>query len=170
MKDDLGVPFDLSLAFHTDAGVTPNDSIVGTLAIYTLIADKSRKFTNNQDRMGCRLLADMVQTQVVNDIRADYNAEWTRRGLWDRSYSESRTTDVPGMILELLSHQNFADMKYGHDPKFRFDVCRAVYKGMLKFLSSWYGTSYVVQPLPVKNFSAKLSGDNAILSWTGNEG
>ena len=165
MKDDLGVPFDMSLAFHTDAGTTPNDSIIGTLAIYTLLADKSREFTNGQDRMGCRLLGDYIQTQVVNDIRADYNPEWTRRGLWDRSYSESRTTDVPGIILELLSHQNFADMKYGQDPKFRFDVCRAVYKGMLKFLSSWYGTSYVVQPLPVKEFSATFAADSAHLSW-----
>lgn len=168
MKGEKGIPVDLSLAFHSDAGVTPNDSIVGTLAIYTLSADNSRTFTNNHDRMACRFLGDCIQTQLVNDLRADYDTLWRRRQLWDRSYSECRTTDVPGIILELLSHQNFADMRYGLDPQFRFDVCRAVYKGMLKFLSSYYGASYEVQPLPVKNFSALFTADDKVmLSWAG---
>ncbi|MCR5758867.1 MAG: xanthan lyase [Bacteroidales bacterium] len=168
MKGEKGIPVDLSLAFHSDAGVTPNDSIVGTLAIYTLSEDNSRTFKNNHDRMACRFLGDCIQTQLVNDLRADYDTLWRRRQLWDRSYSECRTTDVPGIILELLSHQNFADMRYGLDPQFRFDASRAVYKGMLKFLSSYYGTSYVVQPLPVWNFSALLAGDDKVaLSWAG---
>ncbi|MBP5719733.1 MAG: xanthan lyase [Bacteroidales bacterium] len=166
MKDDLGLPIDLSLAFHTDAGVTPNDSIVGTLSIYTLKADGKRKFENGGDRAACRLLTDWVQTQIVNDLRADYDSLWTRRQTWNRSYSESRTTDVPGVLLELLSHQNFSDMKFGLDPQFRFDACRAIYKGMLKFLSSYYGESYVVAPLPVKDFSATFGDDGyVVLNW-----
>ena len=170
MKDDLNLPIDLSLAFHTDAGVTPNDSIVGTLAIYTLKADGKRKFSDGGDRAACRLLTDWVQTQVVNDIRADYDSLWTRRQVWNRSYSESRTTDVPGMLMELLSHQNFSDMKFGLDPQFRFDACRAIYKGMLKFLSTYYGESYVVAPLPVKDFSATFGDDGyVVLNWKATE-
>ncbi|MBQ9309840.1 MAG: xanthan lyase [Bacteroidales bacterium] len=168
MKDDKDIPFDLSLAFHSDAGVTPNDSIVGTLSIYTLMADGSRKFHNSgADRMSCRLLADFVQSQIVDDLRADFDPRWTRRQLWNRSYSESRTTDVPGMLLELLAHQNFADMKFGLDPSFRFEVCRAVYKGMLKFLSTYYGESYVVAPMPVSGFSVDFApSGKARLSWS----
>lgn len=161
-----GIPFDCSLAFHTDAGVTPNDSIVGTLAIYTLQADGKRKYADGSDRQAAREYCDFVQSQIVNDIRAKYNPEWSRRQLWERSYSECRTTGVPGMILELLAHQNFADMKYALDPAFRFDVSRAAYKGILKFLSSRYGCHYAVQPLPVHGFSAVLDGDTAKLSWT----
>jgi hypothetical protein len=170
MKDDMGLPIDISLAFHTDAGITPNDSIVGTLAIYTLKADGKRKFANGSDRAACRLLTDWVQTQVVNDIRADYDSLWTRRQTWNRSYSESRTTDVPGMLMELLSHQNFSDMKFGLDPQFRFDACRAIYKGMLKFLSTYYGESYVVAPLPVRDFSATFGDDGyVVLNWKATE-
>ena len=166
LKDDKGIPFDMSLAFHTDAGVTPDDSIVGTLSIYTLMADGHRTNTDGTDRMSCRLLADRVQSQIALDLRSQWNPEWSRRQLWDRSYSESRTTDVPGMLLELLSHQNFADMKFGLDPAFRFTVCRSVYKGMLKFLSDLYDRPYCVQPLPVSAFSALLSGDGkAVLDW-----
>ena len=164
------IPFDLSLGFHSDAGVTPSDSTVGTLAIYTLKCDGSRKLGNGGDRMACRLLCDYVQSQVCNDIRSGLNPDWSRREIWDRSYSESRTTDVPAMILELLSHQNFADMKYGLDPAFRFIVSRAVYKGILKFLSTYYSVPYAVQPLPVRNFSAILSGEDSVrLEWTPGE-
>ena len=166
MKDDLGIPVDLSLAFHSDAGLTPNDSIVGTLAIYTLLEDNSRKYKNGEDRMAARFLGDCIQTELTGMIRRDYDTLWRRRQLWDRSYSECRTTDVPGIILELLSHQNFADMRYGLDPQFRWDVCRCVYKGILKFLSGYYGVGYVVQPMPVKDFSAILSDGRARLSWT----
>lgn len=150
----LGIPIDLSFAFHTDAGTTPNDSIVGTLSIYTLMADGSRKLPNGEDRMQQRTFADFTQTQIVEDIRRCYEPAWSRRGLWDRSYSESRTATVPAMLLELLSHQNFADMKFGLDPSFRFTVSRAIYKGMLKYLCSRYGCEYAVQPLPVHAFAS----------------
>ena len=159
------IPFDLSLAFHSDAGVTPNDSIVGTLGIYTLLCDNKDVLPNGESRMNGRLLTDLVQTQVVGDIRARFDPKWTRRQTWDRSYSESRTTAVPAMLLELLSHQNFADMKYGLDPSFRFTVSRSVYKGILKYLSARYGCNYTVQPLPVTSFRAELRDGKAVLSW-----
>ena len=168
----LGIPVDLSFAFHTDAGTFPDDSIVGTLSIYTLLCDGKDKLPNGESRWQGRMLADFVQSQIVGDIRKSIDPKWTRRGLWDRSYSESRTTTVPGMLLELLSHQNFADMKYGLDPSFRFTVSRSIYKGMLKFLSARYGCSYSVQPLPVRSFStsfpeAPVPGNKAKvrLSW-----
>ena len=159
------VPFDLSFAFHSDAGVTQNDSIIGTLGIYTLLADNKDELPNGESRLNGRLLTDFVQTQVVDDIRKQFEPEWSRRQTWDRSYSESRTTSVPAMLLELLSHQNFADMKYGLDPSFRFTVSRSVYKGILKYLSARYGCSYTVQPLPVKAFAVELQDGKAVLSW-----
>ena len=159
------VPFDLSFAFHSDAGVTQNDSIIGTLGIYSLLADNKDELPNGESRLNGRLLTDFVQTQVVNDIRKQFEPKWSRRQIWDRSYSESRTTSVPAMLLELLSHQNFADMKYGLDPSFRFTVSRSVYKGILKYLSARYGCTYAVQPLPVKAFAAEIQDGKAVLSW-----
>lgn len=167
MVKEKHIPFDLALAFHSDAGVMQNDSIVGTLGIYTLLCDGKRSFEDGRDRIISRVLTEYVQDQVVSDIRADYEPDWARRQVWDKSYSESRTAGVPAMILELLSHQNFADMKCGLDPGFRFTVSRAVYKGILKTLSEFYGCRYMVQPLPVHNFAVRLDeGGNALLSWS----
>ena len=166
----LGIPVDLSLGFHTDAGVRQADTLVGTLAIYTYKSEGKVKLPAGEDRLTSRLFAEMVQTQIVEDLRACHDSSWTRRWIWDRGYRESRTPSSPSMLLELLSHQNFADMKFGMDPTFRFDVSRAIYKGMLKYLSARYGCDYVVQPLPVEEMGVSF-GENgkAIISWKGIE-
>lgn len=165
-KKGMGIPVDLSLGFHSDAGVTPNDSIVGTLAIYTYKSENETKLPCKESRMTSREFADIVQSQIVHDIRKEFNPEWGRRHLWDRGYRESRTPSCPSMLLELLSHQNFGDMKYGLDPNFRFTVSRSVYKGMLKYLSNRYMVPYVVQPLPVQGLGVQFCDRNkAVLTW-----
>ena len=168
-KDDdapkgKNIPVDLAFAFHSDAGVRLNDDIIGTLGIYCT-KENDGMFREDISRLRSRDLTDIIMTQIVSDIRTKYEPCWTRRGMWDRAYYEARMPACPTMLLELLSHQNFADMRYGHDPSFRFDVSRAVYKGMLRYLSSQYGVPYVVQPLPVNSFSALVRGDEAHLSW-----
>ena len=166
MKESKGIHTDLTLGFHTDAGVTPDDSIVGTLAIYTSESEGKRTLPGGESRMTSREFADIVQSQIVHDIQKQFNQEWSRRQIRDRGYRESRTPSSPSMLLELLSHQNFADMKYGLDPAFRFSVSRAIYKGMLKYLSNRYGIPYVVQPLPVLNIGVSFKdGNKAVISW-----
>ena len=166
LADSIGkrIPIDLTLAMHSDAGVRDNDDVVGTLGIYCT-RDNKGKFALNASRLRSRDLTDIVMTQIVDDIRALHEPEWKRRGMWDRSYYEARLPYCPTMLLELLSHQNYGDMSYGLDPTFRFDVSRAIYKGILRYLASQYDFDYVVQPLPVHNFAVVLEGNTAHLSW-----
>jgi hypothetical protein len=160
----LGIPIDLSLAFHTDAGITDDDSTIGTLAIYSIEGfDSQYVFPDGISRLANRDLSDIVQTQIVQDIRDKYDFKWNRRQLMEAQYSEAVRPNVPAMLLELLSHQNFTDMKFVLDPSFRFDVARAIYKGMLRFLSAQNSTGYTVQPLPVTYFSTDFNSDGDIL-------
>lgn len=166
------IPFDLALGFHSDAGVTPDSTVIGTLAIYTHKSENKTSFETGDSRMTSRELADLVQSQIINDLREQQNPQWNRRCTWDRAYRESRTPTCPSMLLELLSHQNFSDMKYGLDPSFKFTASRAVYKGMLKYLSNRYEQPYIVQPLPVSNLAVTFTADSSstdlsevILSW-----
>lgn len=166
-ESGLGIPIDLSLAFHTDAGITRNDTVIGTLMIYSIPGmDSLHIFPDSVSRLANRDLSDIVQSQIVDDIRLKYDTVWTRRQLMNSLYSEAARPNFPSMLLELLAHQNFFDMKFALDPRFRFDASRAIYKGMLRFLSFQYGYDYVVQPLPVKNFSAQLSREGKLeLKW-----
>ncbi len=162
----LNIPLNLAFAFHTDAGTFQTDSIVGTLGICTVLNSLGENtFKNGVSRWTSRDMTDIIQTQITDDIRRLYAPEWVRRGLWNKSYSEARVPEVPTMLLELLSHQNFSDMRYGLDPRFRFAVSRAIYKGILRYLYA-DTKDYVVQPLPVSNFNCNFIGKNKLqLSW-----
>lgn len=164
----LGVPLEMTLALHSDAGYSKTDEIIGSLGIYT--TDFNNGLLNTgMDRYASRDLADILLTQLQRDIRTTYNIPWTRRSMWNRNYSETRLPSVPSTIVELLSHQNFADMQLGHDPNFKFTVGRAIYKGVLRFVSSQHGKDYVVQPLPVSNFALQFGKkkNTLELSWQG---
>lgn len=163
--DGLNIPIDLSFAFHTDAGTFWGDTIVGTLGIY-MTHFNDELFENGKSRWASRDMTELIMQEITEDIRREFEPDWTRRHLWNRSYAEARIPNVPTMLLELLSHQNFADMRYGLDPSFRFTVSRSIYKGMLKFIASQYKQPYTVQPLPVQDFSAVFSGNTEIeLRW-----
>ena len=157
LTDRLGIPVDMALALHTDAGVVRNDSIIGTLAIYKEESEGKVQYPDGRPRIMARELADIVQTTLIEDIRTYCREDWTRRSIWDRSYMEARVPDVPTVLIELLSHQNFADMQYALDPGFKFIASRAIYKGILKYLSYIHDTEYTVQPLPVKDLKLEVS-------------
>ena len=157
----MRVPIELSFALHTDAGIREDDSTVGTLGIYTTGYNDGKLGNGTLSRHTSRDLADMVQTYIAEAIDS-----LTRRALWDKNYSESRLPDVPSCIIELLSHQNFADMRYAHDPHFKFIVSRAIYKALLHYTASMHESEYTVQPLPVQSFAINLVEENKVrLTW-----
>lgn len=166
----LKVPFEMTLGFHSDAGFKTDDQLVGTLGIYTTGFNEGR-LNCGISRYASRDLADMVLTGLKRDIDARFGVNWQRRSMWNRNYSETRLPAVPSMILELLSHQNFNDLKLGHEPAFKFTVARSVYKSVLKYLADMHGTSYTVQPLPVTHFaiSEGKKKNTFDLRWTPTE-
>ena len=162
----LGIPIDLSFAFHTDAGTTPSDTTIGTLVIYNAAGmDETGAFPDGTSRLANRDLADGLMRQLVGDLRALYDPAWTERALWDRPYSEATRAKVPSVLLELLSHHNGADMRFALDPRFRFDASRAIYKAIGRFLAGQRGEAFVVQPLPVTHLSATFEGDGVQVRW-----
>lgn len=174
----LCVPIELSLAVHSDAGYRQDMSHIGTLGIYTsgpntqtsevfegLLAEGL--LPSGLSRLMSRDLCDMVMTQVVNDLRMQYG-NWNRRQMHDKNYSETRMPEVPSIILETLSHQNFSDLVRGHDPTFKMLLARAIYKGIARYTAAAHALPTItIQPMPVKDFAAILNeaGDSVRLSW-----
>lgn len=162
----LNIPIEMSMALHSDAGTAPGDGIIGTLSIFTTRFNDG-KLAAGTDRYASRDLADEIQTSLVNDIRANFSIDWTRRQMWNKNYSETRLPACPSAIIEILSHQNFADMVMGHDPNFKFVAGRAIYKAILKYMATQHNLPYEVQPLPVNNFAIEFSKkkNRVELSW-----
>ncbi|MDP2301097.1 MAG: fibronectin type III domain-containing protein [Ignavibacteria bacterium] len=165
--EGLKIPIDLTLAFHTDAGVTTGDSTIGTLVIYSSIdLDSSNYFPNGLSRYSNRDFADILQTEIVQDIKFHFDPNWTKRDLRNSLYSEAYRPNMTGVLLELLSHQNFFDMQFAHDPRFKIAASRAIYKSMLKYLSVVNNSEYIVSPLPVTHFRTDITTTgNVRLDW-----
>lgn len=161
----LQVPLELSLAIHSDAGYTSDGrSHTGTLAVCTTYLNDSILGTGHK-RLLSRDLADELLSTVPRDMFRKYGS-WQMRELWDRNYSESRVPMVPSAILETMSHQNFADMRYGQDPNFRFDFARSIYKALLRYVSRMHHKLYTVTPLAPNHLRVELNAKGqARLSW-----
>ena len=163
----LSVPIELYMAVHSDAGWKADNSLVGTLGIYTTGYYEGKTATG-LSRLTSRDLVDLVMTQINKDITRELGY-WNRRDIYDRNYGESRDPQCPSVLIEMLSHQNWADMRFGHDPYFKFLMSRSIYKGILQFVTTIHGgKDYVVQPLPVAGLSAEANKEkNEItLRWT----
>ena len=160
------VPIELSLALHSDAGYNPDGkSTWGALSICT--TDFNDGMLNSGiSRMASKDFAKALRDNLVQDLTAQFG-NFGKRYLWDRNYSETRLPEVPSAIIEMLSHQNFPDMRIAQDPWGKFTIARSIYKTILRYVSSNHGKRYVVQPLAPQNFSAELmDGNYANLSWS----
>ncbi len=162
------VPFELSLAVHSDAGYRTDNSIYGSLAISTTQDGEGRtEYLSGLSRQASSDFAQLMLNNLTADLSRSFGVAWTQREHWDRNYAETRMPNVPSAILETMSHQNYADMRYGHDPLFKFALARSVYKSILRFVNHEHGiTSCVAQPLPPRAFAATLTEGNEVqLTW-----
>lgn len=162
----LGIPFDASLAMHTDAGVKKDNSHYGTLTIVTTDYQGHTTLGDGRSRLLSKTLAENMLSQVCSDIEHTYSISWPNRTVWDKNYNECRRPEVPSCIIEMLSHQNFADMRLAHDPNFKFTLARAAYKSLARFINP----NATIQPLSPKAFHiTMLAKSQARLAWTATE-
>lgn len=168
------VPFELQVALHTDAGYFRNNNIVGSLTIATGYDDNGKsEYRSGLSREVSRDFAGRMLDGVGQDLSATYAVAWPERELRVANYSETRSPQIPATILELLAHQNFRDMKFAHDPNFKFVASRAIYKVMLREVYRLHNLPEpVIQPLPVLSVSARITTDlndrsnhQAYLTW-----
>ena len=164
-REGKKVPIELSLAVHSDAGYTSvPDSIIGSLSICTTNFNDGR-LNSGISRMTSHDFAEQLLEGLRRDLTFKFG-KWTRRYLWDRNYSETRRPEVPSAIIETMSHQNFADIRRGLDPNFKFTMARSLYKTILRYVSSNHSRPCIVQPLPVDNFRIANIGNGQLrLSW-----
>jgi hypothetical protein len=153
------VPIELSVAVHSDAGYNEPDGegVYGTLTICTTQHGDSLLAAGRSRDMSHELACDLLDN-TVNDLQYKYK-EWAIREVYDRNYSETRVPVVPSAIIETLSHQSFADMRYGLDPNFRFTLARSIYKTLLRYTARKHKKKYAVSPLTPHGFKIEFLKD-----------
>lgn len=159
------VPIEMTLAIHSDAGwMKDKVSKVGSLTICTTDFDNGI-LPSGLPRTTAKTFAETLLRNVVNDLNYRYGS-WVRHDLYDKNYGETRVPAQMAVILEMLSHQNFPDMMFGHDPDFKFWLSRSVYKTILRYMAQEHGFEPVVQPLTPRRFKVIVDDlGKAHLSW-----
>lgn len=167
-KEGLRVPIELCLAVHTDAGIRPKNEIYGTLSIATThIQGTLDTLATGKSRMASADFARILANTLTTDLSALLQVNWARRETWNRNYCETREPLMPSAIIELLSHQNFTDMKLVHDPAVKFLIARSLYKAILKYVNYQNGNpKTVVQPLPVSAFAINFKENTTSINLT----
>ena len=163
-REGLGVPFSLALALHSDAGVSKTNECFGSLSVCTTETADGHYTQAGLNRYASHDLSAML----LNGLRTDLAAYgWHVRKLWNKNYAETRVPQMPSAILEMLSHQNFRDLQLGYDPIFKFQLCRSVYKTIVKWEASMHQRPYTIQPLPVRAMSTRLEEQRGevVVSW-----
>lgn len=165
VQDGKGVPIELSLAVHSDAGYASDGKTRwGSLAICTTDFNDGQ-LASGVTRQASKIFAGNLLNNAVRDLSNKYDV-WPKRYLWDRNYSETRLPGFPSAIIETMSHQNFPDMLLGQDPNFKFDFARSLYKTIARFINGMHGHPTVIEPLQPLNVAISLKGDRATLSWS----
>ena len=164
-KSGLGIPIELCLGIHSDAGADKRSkNIVGSLAICTSYFNDGRLATGVTRNLSVSFAESLLET-IHHDLNRKFG-RWEVRELIDKNYSETRMPEIPSAILETLSHQNFPDMRLGHDPNFKFALARAVYKSILRFMCNQHGTTAIVTPLAPSYFHINYLYNGQIkLGW-----
>lgn len=159
------VPIELQLGIHSDAGTRGDfKSIVGTLTICTSNFN-NKKLASGEPRGKSFDLACELLYNTTREVQKSFG-KWEARDVWDKNYSETRLPAQPSAILETMSHENFPDMKLGHDPNFKFIFARAIYKTLVKYLARQNGKKAIVSPLAPTHFGASnMKGNVLTLKW-----
>lgn len=162
----LGVPVDMFLAWHTDAG-HDEQGLIGTLSLWRLFGDKGdTTFPDGRSRLLNRDLTMLMHQEILRTGRELYSSTWRPRAAQERNLGETRRPNVPSTLLELYSHHNFHDMKYGTDPRFKRDMCRAIYKAILRFIAYQDGYEPIIQPLEPTHLAAFVNEDRSVtITW-----
>ena len=152
----LRVPIEMQFSLHSDAGYEEDNKWVGSMTICSTENDSIYNYPGGISRQASKDLATKLLFGLTRDLNNEYQANWIGREVRDRNYSESKRAYIPSVIFEILSHQNFADIKLGHDPNAKFTIARSIYKSIVKYINESHGREAVIQPLPIHSFAIQF--------------
>lgn len=87
---------------------------------------------------GSAALSNAVHTQIISDLRNDWNASWVDRGQQQANFGELRLLNsMPGILVEMAFHDTPGSLDHDslHEPEFRYLVARAYARGVLRYFA-----------------------------------
>ena len=116
-------------------------------------------------QMASDRLRDLVQEELVQAFRADFDPAWRNRGGLLANFGQLRENQgMPSCMIELAFHDHPQDAAHLRNPRFRSAAARAIYKGVLRS----FDPSLAVAPLPPRALRLQNLGNGELrVSWEG---
>jgi len=123
---------------------------------------------------GSLALQQAVHDELINDIRAGWDAAWTDRGKKSANLGEVRmlwdstaAARVPGVLLEVAFHDQVDDTNALKDPRFAQLTARAVYQGIVHYFETRDGVALLELPEPPTHLHVQNVGGGAVrVAWS----
>lgn len=124
-------------------------------------------YSGSSRAKGSDLLQQYIHEEVVNDIRSEWDPDWTDRGRKKANFGELRDLKtMPGTLIEVGFHDHPKDAAALRHPKFRQLLARSVYQGITRYFAVQDGKTPIFLPEPPTHLHATNIGNNSIkVSW-----
>lgn len=112
---------------------------------------------------GSLTLQNLIHTELINDIRAEWDSSWIDRGKQSANFGELRLlSTMPGVLIELAFHDNPTDANALKNPKFAQISARAIYQAIAKY----YDLNATLLPeTPTHLYGKNLGNGSVRISW-----
>jgi len=118
---------------------------------------------------GSEEFAEFVQENLVDAITAQWQADWSDRGVRVAYFSEvspSNNDEMPAALIELAFHDHEDDTALLKHPLFRRDTSRAMMHGMIDYFAWRDGLDLTYPPEPPTHLQVKTDAPGVLrVTW-----
>lgn len=128
----------------------------------------TRSYLHESASAASAALRDAIHDELVNDIKAGWNANWShykKSGNYGEN-SQSNLGSVPGFLMETLFHDSSSDTAAYRDPRFRDLMGRAFAQGFIRYFAQRDGVTLTYPPEPPTHLRVLHLGSGRVqVSW-----
>jgi len=154
------------VSWHSNAA---NGTARGTSSYIYSSNPPDGTYDDTQSVTGSSALQAAIHDEIINDIRADWESDWTDRGYRSAYFGEinpSNNDEMPSVLIEMAFHDTLADADALRHPAFRKLAARAVYQGIVKYFANRDGLNTFLLPEPPTHLkSISTQSGKLKISW-----
>jgi N-acetylmuramoyl-L-alanine amidase len=109
-------------------------------------------YYDTDNHPGSPVLATYVHNEIINTLRAEYDPNWTNRGIKssDSNYGEINYAQMPAILLELAFMDNYHDNLALKNEGFKILAAEAITRGICKFWGATCEDVKITLPITVE--------------------
>jgi MYXO-CTERM domain-containing protein len=119
---------------------------------------------------GSLSLGNLVQAEIVGDLRAIWDPAWPDEGrlcAWFGELNPSNNGEMPSALIEYAHHDDPTDVAAMKEARFRRIVSRAVYHAVVRYFADRDGVAPAFLPEPPEAPAARSTGEGSVqVSWS----